>query len=84
MPEELYNRPKKGFEVPLLQWFRTDLKSYIDKEIFDEEFIRHQNIFDVNYIKTLKRNLSSNNTNDVHAKIWALIVFQNFYKKYML
>ncbi|QQR99014.1 MAG: asparagine synthase (glutamine-hydrolyzing) [Sphingobacteriales bacterium] len=84
LPEELYNRPKKGFEVPLLQWFRTDLKSYIDKEIFDEEFIRHQNIFDVNYIKTLKRNLSSNNTNDVHAKIWALIVFQNFYKKYML
>ena len=27
LPEELYNRPKHGFEVPLLKWFRGDLKT---------------------------------------------------------
>src|SRR5690606_4247736 len=25
LPEELYNRPKKGFEIPLLGWFRKEL-----------------------------------------------------------
>ncbi|HMU97826.1 MAG TPA: asparagine synthase (glutamine-hydrolyzing) [Chitinophagales bacterium] len=84
LPKELYNRPKKGFEVPLLQWFRTDLKDYLDKEIFDEDFIKTQNIFNLEYIRSLKQQLFSNNPNDVHAKIWALIVFQNFYKKYIL
>jgi asparagine synthase (glutamine-hydrolysing) len=84
LPNELYNRPKKGFEVPLLQWFRTDLRAYLEKEIFDEDFIREQNIFNVAYIRQLKKDLDANNTNDVHAKIWALIVFQNFYRKYML
>ena len=29
LPYELYNRPKKGFEVPLLNWFQTELKSKI-------------------------------------------------------
>lgn len=83
LPAELYNRPKKGFEVPLLQWFKTDLKTYLDKEIFDLDFIQQQQIFDINYIDTLKKQLHSNNPGDVHAKIWAMLLFQNFYKKYI-
>jgi asparagine synthase (glutamine-hydrolysing) len=33
IPLELFNRGKKGFEVPLLKWFKTDLKSMITKRI---------------------------------------------------
>jgi asparagine synthase (glutamine-hydrolysing) len=84
LPKELYNRPKKGFEVPLLQWFRTDLNAYLEKEIFDEDFIRSQNIFNIPYIRSLKQRLHSANPGDVHAKIWALIVFQSFYRKYLV
>ncbi|MCB9032636.1 MAG: asparagine synthase (glutamine-hydrolyzing) [Chitinophagales bacterium] len=84
LPKELYNRPKSGFEVPLLQWFRTDLKDYIFNEVLNDGFIIEQNIFDINIIKQYKQQLLSNNPADVHAKIWALIVFQNFYKKYVL
>jgi asparagine synthase (glutamine-hydrolysing) len=29
MPEELINRPKRGFGVPLDRWFREDLRSYV-------------------------------------------------------
>lgn len=84
LPKELYNRPKKGFEVPLLQWFRTDLNAYLEKEIFDFDFIQSQSIFNIDYVRGLKKQLHSNNPGDVHAKLWALIVFQNFYKKYLL
>src|SRR5207237_1093136 len=29
LPEEILNRPKRGFGVPLDRWFRQDLASYV-------------------------------------------------------
>lgn len=83
LPNELYNRPKKGFEVPLLQWFRTDLKDKILNDWLSDEYIQQQGIFNIKTIQQLKLQLFSNNPGDVHAQIWALIVFQNFWRKYM-
>jgi asparagine synthase (glutamine-hydrolysing) len=83
LPAELYDRPKKGFEVPLLPWFRTSLRSYIFDEVLGDDFIREQQIFNLYYIQQLKQQLLSNNPGDATAKIWALVVFQNFYKKYL-
>lgn len=83
LPNELYNRPKKGFEVPLLQWFRTDLKDKIFNFWLNEAYILEQGIFDIGTIRSLKNQLFSNNPGDVHAQLWALIVFQNFWRKYM-
>ncbi|MEZ5003129.1 MAG: asparagine synthase (glutamine-hydrolyzing) [Chitinophagales bacterium] len=82
LPQELYNRPKKGFEVPLLQWFRKELKDLIMKDLLADDFITDQGIFDVTYIRELKQRLFSNNPGDIHAQIWALIVFQSWYKNY--
>jgi len=82
LPSELYNRPKHGFEVPLLKWLRTDLKSMIENEWLNDEFISDQKIFNPEAISKLKKKLFSTNPNDVHAQIWALIVFQNWWKKY--
>ena len=83
LPKELYNRPKKGFEVPLLQWFRADLKDKILNDWLSDKYIIEQGFFDVQVIQQLKKQLFSANPGDVHAQIWALIVFQNFWRKYM-
>ena len=83
LPKELYNRPKSGFEVPLLQWFKTDLKTYIFDDVLQDDFIQDQRIFNLSHIQNLKKQMLSKNPHDVHAKIWSLIVFQNFYKKYI-
>ena len=83
LPQELYNRPKHGFEVPLLGWFQNELKFKIETEWLSDSFILEQNIFSVETIKSLKKRLFSSNPGDVHAQVWALIVFQNWYKKYM-
>ncbi len=82
LPEELYQRPKKGFEVPLLKWFRTSLKSMIDDDLLGDQLIRKQNLFDLDEIKKLKKHLFSMNPGDSHATVWALIVFQWWWKKY--
>ena len=83
LPEELYNRPKKGFEIPLLDWFRKELKSRITDDWLNDGFIKEQNIFELTAIQNLKSKLFSNNPGDVHATIWAIIVFQNWWRKYM-
>lgn len=83
LPAELYNRPKKGFEVPLLKWFRNELKSLIVDDLLSEKNIREQGIFEYAEIEKLKRQLFSNNPQDVHARIWGLIVFQWWWRKYM-
>jgi asparagine synthase (glutamine-hydrolysing) len=82
LPAQLYNRPKKGFEVPLLKWLRKDMKSLIKDDLLSESFVREQNIFDYKAINKLKRKLFSINPGDVHARIWALVVFQWWWKKY--
>ncbi len=83
LPAELYNRPKKGFEVPLLKWFRNEMKSLINDDLLSENLIREQGIFNWEEISKLKRQLFSSNPGDVHARIWGLIVFQWWWKKTM-
>jgi asparagine synthase (glutamine-hydrolysing) len=83
LPDELYNRSKKGFEVPLLNWFRKDLFSLIFNELLSKETIEKQNIFNFSMIQKLKKQLMSSNPGDSPARIWALIVFQQWWKKYM-
>ncbi len=81
LPEELYHRGKQGFEVPLLKWFQSDLKSMITEDLLKDDFIKEQNLFDPEAIKNLKAQLFSANPNDAVAKVWALIVFQYWWKK---
>ncbi|HTN47039.1 MAG TPA: asparagine synthase (glutamine-hydrolyzing) [Flavipsychrobacter sp.] len=83
LPEEIYNRPKHGFEIPLLDWFRKELWSLINEDLLQADFVKEQGIFNVETIEELKRKLQSNNPGDSHATIWALIVFQYWWKKYM-
>ncbi|HNP19169.1 MAG TPA: asparagine synthase (glutamine-hydrolyzing) [Fulvivirga sp.] len=83
LPTELYNRPKKGFEVPLLKWFRNEMQHTIKNDLLSDQFIAEQGIFDVRMIKKLKKKLFSANPGDVHARIWGLIVFQHWWKRNM-
>ena len=84
LPKQLYHRPKKGFEVPLLKWFRNEMKSLITDDLLSEKFIADQGVFEYKEIEKLKRQLFSSNPQDVHARIWGLIVFQWWWKKYMV
>ncbi len=81
LPSELYNRPKHGFEVPLLKWFRNELKSMITDDLLNDKFIEEQGVFNVDAIKRMKMKLFSRNPEDIQSQIWGLIVFQYWWKK---
>jgi len=83
LPGKLHRRPKHGFEVPLLKWFRKDLRTMISKDLLEDNFIREQGIFNYKIIRSLKKRLLSSNPADAHAHIWALLVFQSWWRKYL-
>ncbi len=83
LPAELYQRPKKGFEVPLLKWLRKDMKGVIRNELLSKKFIEDQGIFHYPEIQRLRRQLFALSPGDVHARVWALVVFQWWWKKWM-
>lgn len=41
LPREILNRPKKGFGVPLAQWFRRQLSGYVTAALGSDARVRH-------------------------------------------
>jgi asparagine synthase (glutamine-hydrolysing) len=83
LPRELFHRPKQGFEVPLLKWMRTGLKSMITDELLNKSFIERQNLFKPEEIDRLQKRLFSHDPGEIEPRMWGLIVFQYWWKKYM-
>ncbi len=83
LPEELYNRPKQGFEIPLRNWLQRELWPLIDKDLLDKKFIEDQGIFNSTHTEYLKKQLFSQLGEDVTWRIWSLIVFQYWWKRYV-
>jgi asparagine synthase (glutamine-hydrolysing) len=79
LPSQLFNRPKKGFEVPLTKWFKTELYDKICNHYLADDFIVEQGIFNVNFTRQLKQKLKQNNPGDIQSLVWSLIVFQHWY-----
>lgn len=83
LPTALYERPKHGFEVPLRQWFITALRSEIENKYLHSDFIEQQQIFNPEKVEQLKNRLFSSHPGDIQQPIWAMIVFQHWWKNYM-
>ena len=84
LPEEIYHRGKQGFEVPMLRWFRNELHALIFDDLLNEDFIKEQGLFDFEFISSMKKQLNSATSESIVEKLWVLIVFQYWYKKYLL
>lgn len=84
LPKELYDRPKHGFEVPMLDWLRNELSERIKTHYFNEELVESQGLFSYKRLQNLVTKMHSNNPEDSHATVWALLVFQHWYLKFYL
>jgi asparagine synthase (glutamine-hydrolysing) len=83
LPEKVLQKPKHGFEVPLLNWLRNGLRPLIEDDLLADGFVAEQGLFDATAVTDLKNRLFSAGPGDVAPLVWALIVFQYWWKKYM-
>ena len=83
LPQMLFNRPKHGFEVPLLNWFRGELNSLITNDLLSKKLVDEQQLFNWSAIQKLLNKLHSKDPGDSATHIWNLIVFQTWWKRYI-
>ncbi len=80
IPKSLYHRPKWGFEVPIGQWLKRELRHLVD-EYLDEGRLASQGLFQPEVVSSLKRSFMDGTT-DLSWHMWNLIVFQYWYERY--
>ena len=74
IPDDIIDRPKKGFGIPVSLWLRNELKGLCD-DLLSEQKIKSGGLFDYAYINRIKQEHMSGKKN--HRKLlWNLIVFQ--------
>ena len=73
LPKWYLKLPKKGFEVPLKKWLRSDLKHLLEKAT-KPNVLETLNIKNNDIINEIKNDLL-NNKNDSSWKLWTLISY---------
>jgi len=80
VPDEVMDRPKKGFSVPIQKWFKNDLNQYVkDCLLSDKSLTSH--IFNQTYIREMMDNHTVGKENYGH-KLWALLTLELWFKEY--
>jgi asparagine synthase (glutamine-hydrolysing) len=82
IPKNLLNRPKMGFVPPLFQWLKNDFSEFMDF-FFNKDFLNKQNILDKEYVLSLYKDFI-NGKNESLGKLWLVMIFFNWYKKWCL
>ncbi|MEO0311907.1 MAG: hypothetical protein RIQ89_1564, partial [Bacteroidota bacterium] len=82
VPEDLFNRPKQGFEVPLQRWLSTALKGRLNS-LLDIDLIESQGIFKSGYVQSLRSQFESAQPGNSASTIWCLMVLQSVVKRHL-
>jgi len=81
IPKEMIDRPKKGFGIPMFEWFSSDLKILFDT-YFKQKSIEKHGLLNFEYIEQEYKKLKNDKVSNVN-KLWYILVFEMWYKKYM-
>lgn len=81
LPKELVYRKKWGFPAPVGNWLQSDLSFMIQKYLSEKKLKQH-NLFATDFVNNLVQRFRSGESFH-YKRIWALIVFQMWYEKYI-
>ena len=74
VPQELIDRPKKGFSVPLAAWLRGPLREWAEA-LLSERLLRDQGYFNVQIVRdTFNQHLCGHRDNSL--RLWSVLMFQ--------
>ncbi len=81
LPDEILDRPKQGFSVPLSSWLRTDLRSWarevlLDRETLDRGYFESQAV-----TRLLDRHAAGDDDDD--KRIWALLMLELWHREFI-
>lgn len=81
LPAEILHRPKMGFEVPLAEWFRTDLRDLPARILLDQT-ARARGMFRTDEVQRLISQHLNRSANHA-SKLWALLQLELWMRTYI-
>lgn len=79
LPKGFDKHPKSGFEVPIAEWMRNEMKDELER-LLSKERIERQGIFNFEYIEKIKEEHFKNIRNR-RDELWVLYVFEKWCEK---
>ena len=76
LPQELFERPKSGFSMPLGDWLRGDLREWAE-DLLDRRQMAAEGFFDVPRIQARWRDTLDKRRNAA-GSMWAILMFQSW------
>lgn len=79
LPKEMVDKPKSGFQIPLNEWLRDELKPLVLKYLDDSEL--DESIFNIEEITQLKKRFFAGV--DIGTTIWFILMYQMWKEKWL-
>lgn len=76
IPQEIMDRPKRGFGVPMSRWLRGPLREWAEERIYDEAAFNKLPLVRSRCQELWKRHIQG--TSDHHSILWAILVLIEF------
>ncbi|MBI4477553.1 MAG: asparagine synthase (glutamine-hydrolyzing) [Acidobacteria bacterium] len=80
LPDEIIDRPKHGFAVPLARWFRGELAGFT-RDILLSDTCRRRGVFEREYLELLLR--LNDQGRDLDLQVWTLLSFELWCQRFM-
>ena len=81
IPDELMDRPKMGFGIPIEKWLMEDLKELV-MDYCNLDRIQSQGIFKIDSIKKML-DAFFHGKKELASKVWYLLMFQMWYERWV-
>ncbi len=75
------DRPKQGFLVPIMGWFRNELKDIV-MNYLDEDRLRKEGLFNPKEVVALRDRYLNGYSENIQ-KLWHLLIFQMWKDRWM-
>jgi asparagine synthase (glutamine-hydrolysing) len=80
LPETVWNRRKQGFSVPLSQWFRGPLRSFLRDHLASQEFL-HRDLVSPKFVQYLLDEHDSGRR-DNKSWLWRLLMAELWFREW--
>ena len=77
IPRELFERPKKGFSIPLDQWLQNELK-FLPQQYLSDAAIKKTGVLQPLAVKKLLEDFYLKNKGYLYQRVWLLVVLQRW------
>ena len=81
LPDDILDRPKQGFSVPLSSWLRTDLRSWAREVLLDRETLDRGYFEPRAVTRLLDRHAAGADDDD--KRIWALLMLELWHREFI-